>query len=338
MHNSNSNPSIAAVVLTHNRCAMLDECLDALCRQVHPLNEILVVDNASTDGTIEMLKRRYDSKISYVRLEENLGSAGGFYEGIRRAHEKGFDWIWVMDDDVRPEVDALQALVESPAYNNPSVGLLASLVLEARPKNQTPHYEQFNRIMVSCPESAGWLPVGVGQQRRFSRTMGFCPVVSMESLKSALIPVDGAGFLGILIRRDAISSVGPPLKELFMFWDDLEFTYRISRRFKMFIVPASKLLHWRGWDTRSPRKFLGFSKLGAGVPFTQLWRLYYYVRNEIYVRTKYAKPWLAPFIPPLMLARYLAVTLFFYDHPFPRCKTLCRAAFDGVLGRLGKRT
>lgn len=337
MQTSSGSPRIAAVVLTHNRCVLLDGCLNALCHQARPLDEILVVDNASTDGTVEMLKQKYDGMISYVRLKENLGSAGGFYEGIRRAHEKGYDWIWVMDDDVKPEADALRALVESPAFDDPSVGLLASLVLEARPKNQTPHYEQFSRVMASSREGAGWLPIGVGQQRRFSRTMGFCPAVNKDSLKSTLIPVDGAGFLGILIRREALSAVGFPLKELFMFWDDLEFTYRISRRFKMFVVPASKILHWHGWDARAPRKFLGFAKEGASVPTEQAWKIYYFVRNEIFVRTRYSKPWLGFLVPAAVLARSLGAAILFYDHPLERCKVLCRAGVDGILGRIGQR-
>jgi len=337
MQTSSGRLRIAAVVLTYNRCALIEECLEALCHQALPLDEILVIDNASTDDTREMLKQKFNGQITYVRLDENLGSAGGFYEGIRLAHEKGYDWIWVMDDDVKPAADALKALVESPAFDDPSVGLLASLVLDVKTKTQTPRYEQFNTVMAACPDGASWIPVGAGQQRRFSLTMGYRPAVNNESLEFPLIPVEGVGFLGILIRRDAISSVGLPLKELFMFWDDLEFTYRISRRFKMFVVPASKIFHRHGWDSRSPRRFLGFAKQGAGVPFERISRLYYFVRNEIYVRTKYAKPWLAPFVPVVILAKSFGATLLFYDHPLARCKILCRAGMDGILGRIEKR-
>jgi len=337
MQTSSGRPRIAAVVLTHNRCSLVEECLEALCHQALTLDEILVIDNASKDGTREMLKQKYTGEITSIRLEENLGSAGGFCEGIRLAHEKGYDWIWVMDDDVVPAADALKALVESPAFNDPSVGLLASLVLDVKVKSQTPRYEQFNTVMAACPDGASWIPVGAGQQRRFSKTMGYCPAVSKESLESPIIPIEGAGFLGILVRRDAISSVGLPLKELFMFWDDLEFTYRISRKFKMFVVPSSRIFHRHGWDSRSPRRFLGFAKQGAGVPFERISRLYYFVRNEIYVRTKYAKPWLAPFIPPALLIKSVGASLLFYDHPFSRCRLLCQAAFDATLGRLGMR-
>ena len=338
MQTSSTRPRIAAVVLTYNRCALVEECLDALCHQTHPLDEIVVIDSASTDGTQEMLKQKYNGQITHVRLEENLGSAGGFHEGIRLAHEKGYDWIWVMDDDVRPEVNALKALVESSAFGDPSVGLLASLVLDVKPRAQTPRYEEFNRVMAASPDCEGaWIPIGAPNYRFFTSTLGFRPAVTKETLKSPLVPVEGVGFLGILIRRSALSSVGLPLKELFFFWDDLELTYRISRKFKMFVVPSSRVFHGHVGDFRSPRKLLGFSKRGAGVPFGQISRVYYFVRNEIYARTKYAKPWLAPFVPPAILLKSVGAAIFFYDHPFARCKILFQAAFDGTLGRLGKR-
>jgi rhamnopyranosyl-N-acetylglucosaminyl-diphospho-decaprenol beta-1,3/1,4-galactofuranosyltransferase len=337
MQTSSGRPRIAAVVVTYNRCALLEGCLDALIRQDRPLDEILVIDNASTDSTREMLKQKYAGKITHVRMEENLGGSGGFYEGFRLAYEKGYDWIWVMDDDVEPAADALKALVQSPAFDDHSVGVLASLVLDAKAKSLTPQYEQFNTVMAAGPDGAGWIPVANGHYKRFNPIMSFRLVVSKDSLKSPLIAIEGAGFLGVMIRRDAISSVGLPLKDLFLTWDDTEFIYRISRRFKAFLVPSSKILHRSGWvtvDQSTPQRFM---RRGPGVPFAQAWRSYYYVRNEIFVRTRYVKPWLAPFIPVLALIRPLGATLVFYDHKVARCKLLLQAAMDGVRGRLGKR-
>src|ERR1035441_9411687 len=103
--------SIAAVVVTYNRKALLGECLDALLKQTHPLDAIYVIDNASTDGTKEFLNERgylRESKIRYVPLPDNTGGAGGFYEGLRHAFEAGFDWFWLMDDDVEPYLDGLE--------------------------------------------------------------------------------------------------------------------------------------------------------------------------------------------------------------------------------------
>ena len=92
----NKKEKIAAVVVTYNRKELLKECLDALLAQTHPLDSIILIDNASTDGTPEFLKEKGfldNPKIDYVRLSENSGGAGGFYEGMKRGYEKGFDWV-----------------------------------------------------------------------------------------------------------------------------------------------------------------------------------------------------------------------------------------------------
>jgi len=214
---------------------------------------------------------------------------------------------------------------------------LAPLVLDPMPRNGDPEPRETAGIMAASPSGSGLLPVASVHYKRFNAIMGFQLPVTQESLSSPLIPIEAAGFLGVMIQRRAIDAVGLPLKELYLYWDDTEFIYRISKRLKVFLVPSSRILHGQGGYQRSPRKFLGFAKLGAGVPIAQIWKLYYYVRNETYVRTKYARRWLAPFVAPLLLARYTATTLLFYDHPFPRCKVLCHATFDGILGRLGQR-
>ena len=313
MQTASSRLRIAAVVVTYNRRALLEGCLDALIRQERPLDEILVIDNASTDGTAEVLSGKYNGKVTHVRLQENVGGAGGFYEGIRMAHEKGHDWTWVMDDDVEPVPDALKALVESPAFNDPSVGFLASLVLDFNRKPQVFPYRRFNWLMAACP------------------------AVSEGSLDQPLVPIEAAGFLGGMVRREAIDAVGLPVKDLFIYWDDTEFIYRISRRFKVFLVPASKVIHKYVWVPPLRSSILGKMSRGPAVPLSESWRFYYNLRNSIFIRTRYVKPWLAPLVPVLAVTRPLGTALVFYDHKIARCKILCQAAIDGIRGRLGKR-
>ncbi|HEX5413933.1 MAG TPA: glycosyltransferase family 2 protein [Terriglobia bacterium] len=304
---------IAAVVVTYNRVRLLENCLDALIRQDRPLHEILAVNNASTDGTADMLEKKYNGTVTHVRLEENVGGAGGFYEGIRLAYEKGHDWIWVMDDDVEPMAGALSALAESPAFNDPTVGFLASLVLDSNLNAQVFPYRRFNRLMAARP------------------------AINEGSLDQPLVPIEAAGFLGGMIRREAIDAVGLPLKDLFIYWDDTEFIYRISRRFKVFLVPASKVIHRYVWVPPLRNSIFGRLLRGPAVPLSETWRFYYNLRNSIFIRTRYVKPWLAPLVPVLALTRPLGAALVFWDHKVARCKILCQAAIDGVLGRLGKR-
>ena len=106
----NKKEKTATVVVTFNRKNLLKECLDSLLNLSEKPDSIIIVDNNSSDGTEEMLKENYlENKIfDYLRLRENSGGAGGFYYGMKRAYEKNFDWLWLMDDDVVAEKNALE--------------------------------------------------------------------------------------------------------------------------------------------------------------------------------------------------------------------------------------
>jgi len=116
---------VCAVVVTYNRKKLLLECLEALLAQTRPLDAIYIIDNASTDGTSCLLKEKgyadtvlKKTHLFYVQMPENTGGAGGFHEGIKRAYERGYDWIWVMDDDAVPEPESLLRLLETVHSRN----------------------------------------------------------------------------------------------------------------------------------------------------------------------------------------------------------------------------
>ncbi len=136
----NTDQQVCAVVLTYNRKALLKECLEAIGQQSRPANALYIVDNASTDNTSDFLaewgyiahnaKEKHTAphedesweyhlsesttiRMHYLRMHENVGSSGGFHEGIKRAYEKGYDWIWVLDDDGRPDIDCLRRLMDA---------------------------------------------------------------------------------------------------------------------------------------------------------------------------------------------------------------------------------
>ena len=138
MNEENKKETVCAVVVTYNRKNLLLECLEAIRRQTRPVDGIYIIDNASDDGTPELLKEKgyipelppfsisepyeIEHKISnlvdgnhinvfYVRMHKNTGGAGGFYEGVKRRYERGYDWLWLMDDDVEPKPDALEIML-----------------------------------------------------------------------------------------------------------------------------------------------------------------------------------------------------------------------------------
>ena len=126
---------IAAIVVTYNRKDLLLQCLDRLLTQKGADCDVLVVDNASTDGTEQAVSQLKNPRIFYRNTGANLGGAGGFNFGMRWAVEAGYDYLWIMDDDTLPNPDALAELWAAHGRLNGEYGFLSSTVLWTDGKN-----------------------------------------------------------------------------------------------------------------------------------------------------------------------------------------------------------
>lgn len=303
---------IAAVVPTYNRRHLLERCLLSLLRQTRALDEIFVIDNASTDDTAGMLQREFFGKVTLVHLSENSGSAGGFREGIYRACERGHDWIWVMDNDAQPAPDALQALTDSPKFKDPQVGLLGSLVISADLRVQASHHLKLTGLMKEVPA-----------------TRETCP-------SELSVRLDAKSYTGSLIRRTVIETIGLPNQELFAYYDDLDYCCRIRQQFNLFLIPASRVIHADGKIT-SRTGLLRYCS--ERTPFEQRWKTFYTLRNKTFFMTRYAKVWALPAVflkTAISAARGVCGAIAFDDHKARRTALILRAWRDGLLGRLGK--
>lgn len=105
---------IFAIVVTYNRLELLKKSIGALRRQQR-LDQIVVVNNGSNDGTKEWLDGQADLQVIH---QENVGGSGGFHTGIKVAYDEGADWIWCMDDDVFPKDGCLDELLSLVALEN----------------------------------------------------------------------------------------------------------------------------------------------------------------------------------------------------------------------------
>ena len=121
----------AAIVVTYNRKELLLQNIEALLKQtVRNQLEIVIIDNASTDGTFEAIKRYVDKgEIIYINTGSNLGGAGGFQYGIRYAAEHDYEFVWVMDDDCIPRENTLEKFYEADQILKGDYGYLSSKVL-----------------------------------------------------------------------------------------------------------------------------------------------------------------------------------------------------------------
>ena len=126
--------SVASVTVAYNPARFLPRQIEALLRQTRPLQEIVVVDNASSDDTCELLAERYP-QVTVLKMSENLGMGGALAAGLAYAAlEKQHDWVWTFDGDSMPDDRALQALLEgadSLGNAGTKIGMVAPLPVHA---------------------------------------------------------------------------------------------------------------------------------------------------------------------------------------------------------------
>lgn len=232
-------PRIAAVVVTYNRKDLLLECLSCLQAQDYSSAsqadnttlDVLVIDNASTDGTAEALKpllakpadaiRTSDTTfpesptpaIHYFNTGSNLGGAGGFNYGMRKAVELEYDYVWVMDDDCMPHEDTLLGFLNADAELDGEYGYLSSV----------------------CRWVDGSICTMNTQRHPLTKNItDFSPDIQPATL---------ASFVSLFVPARIIKELGLPIKDFFIWSDDWEFTRRISRKYPCYLIGKSVVTH-----------------------------------------------------------------------------------------------
>ena len=209
--------SVIAVVVTYNRKELLKECIEALLNQNYQNCKILIVDNASTDGTKKYIENFINSgEIIYKNTGANLGGAGGFNYGMKEACNIGADFVWLMDDDCIVEENSLTELVNADKKLKGKYGFLASKVL--------------------------WTDGTICKMNIQKKNL-FKQVTENEYSESTILPIVMSTFVSFFIKSETIKQVGLPIKDFFIWADDLEYSRRISKRNKCYIVNNSRVVH-----------------------------------------------------------------------------------------------
>jgi len=236
----------AAVVVTYNRKDLLVRCLDTLLRQTEPLAQIYVIDNASTDGTADVIPDH--ERVTYLRLERNLGGAYGFAYGVREVLKGPYRHVWLMDDDCFAEEEAHAELMKWTAKSE----ALCGAVVARDGKYDLRHRRSFH-------------PVSLVE-----------PSVAAEVYEEPCTPIDLFTFVGALIHTDAVRRVGLPVDNFFFMYDDSEYALRLGKHgVQIHLVPASRIWHHGslsgnpGRHTYHPQKH------------------YYHIRNGLLIRRRY---------------------------------------------------
>jgi rhamnopyranosyl-N-acetylglucosaminyl-diphospho-decaprenol beta-1,3/1,4-galactofuranosyltransferase len=207
---------VTAVVVTWNRRDLLAESLAAVQAQTVQPDRVVVVDNASTDGTTNLLAAEFPD-LTVVRLRHNTGGAGGFAAGIRAALTAGCDLVWLLDDDTVPRRGALEALLDARRRYPGTPALLASRVLwtdgRDHPMN-TPRRKPLVR-----------------ERERAAAELAGC------------VPIRSASFVSVLVDAALVAARGLPVADYFLWNDDFEFTTRMVRGGVGLSCPASVVVH-----------------------------------------------------------------------------------------------
>ncbi len=244
---------IVATVVTYNRKELLNECIMSLLSQTIDNIDILVIDNNSNDGTYESLKHFIGEKsIKYFNTGKNLGGAGGFNIGVKKAYEMGYEYIWIMDDDTIPFPDCAEKLMAASQLLNEQYGFLSSY---AEWTDGSPCIMNIQTV------SPIWIE-------------------NNDHIKDGLLSVTYASFVSLFIRRNAIQKCGLPIKEFFIWGDDAEFTRRLSKKYDCFFVYDSRVTH-----KMKDNVWVDISNEDSD----RVNRFYYLYRNRMYISRKEGK-------------------------------------------------
>lgn len=208
---------VATIIVTYNRLPLLKEEICSIRKQSYQDFDIIVVNNGSTDETLEWLNEQPDI---IIINQDNQGCSGGMYTGIKYAVERGYDLCWVMDDDVEYKEDSLFELVKAYDSVSENVGFVCSRVegVNGQPMNVPP---------VDHRPSPNGYPY------------------YYEHAEKGLIKVIRGTFVSLLFSSSLIKNVGLPIKEFFIWGDDTEFTLRLSKNKTGYLCLNSIAIHKR---------------------------------------------------------------------------------------------
>ena len=299
--------SVASVTVAYNEAHVLPRQLDALLTQTRRLQEVIVVDNASTDGVRAMLAERYP-QVTVLTMRENLGVGGALAAGIAYAAlEKRHDWVWTFDADSVPRADALEALLEGVESQNgreDELGIVASMPV--------------HRGTGSCYSPLFWRD-------------GFVRPPA-EVLRQPIYYADLVISSGCMVRRDVVEKIGLPRADFFMDFIDFEYCLRArSRGYNVAVVTRSQLSHEIG---NARKVWLLRSRLWPGYA---PWREYYLTRNLAYAAWQLYPSQGAKRFVVRHLTRHATGVVFFSSSKLSCLKMMAQGFWDGVHGRLGVR-
>lgn len=301
----NPDKKIVAVIVTYNRKELLLECLTAILNQTYPVSSIIIVDNASSDGTEEALRKEHildNPIVDYCKMPTNTGGSGGFYKGLEIIKTKNdVDWAWIMDDDTIPMEDALYAFVQDldNLKNKKNISFLASCVkgMQNEPMN-VPNLE----TKVTGNGYPDWY----------------------MNLKNSMVKISCATFVSLLINQNAIQKCGLPCRDYFIWGDDSEYTKRLTT----FYGPA--YLSGNSWVCHKRRNAKAIS-IENEDDITRIKNYFYFYRNSLINSSVYEG--MKCYLKQLLKYIVLSIKILVHKNGFLKFITIQKGIWSSVLSK-----
>lgn len=236
-------PLVVAVVLNWNGYDDTAKCVLSLQKAAYANLQIILVDNASTDGSAGRLERDFP-ELPFIKLSHNGGYAAGNNAGIKLALERRADYVLVLNNDVIVNPGFLWPMVEL-AEKNPSAGVVTCKAL-LQSGNGRIYCTGGNISRLRC--------AGISLPSRSRDHEGEVQFIS--------------GCI-LLVRRKVFETIGCFDERFFMYFEDVEFSRRVKKHFKLFYTPKGVVYHKSGGGSKWKN-------------YTETY-LYYTARNRLWV-------------------------------------------------------
>lgn len=223
------NPLVVAVVLNWNGVDETIECVKSLHDSTYNNLEIVIVDNASTDNSVETINNIFP-QIKLIVNSTNSGYAGGNNLGIKWALNNKAEYVFILNNDVVVESTMIEKLIKG-LQKNPNAGLITGKVY---------YKEDSNRIFSGAGRFIRWRCTGVNRGSIFGRRY-------LHDRECFVNYISGVLFLA---KLEVFENLGLLDEKFFMYFEDLEFSMRVQKNYLMAYTPDAIAYHKSGGGTR----------------------------------------------------------------------------------------
>jgi GT2 family glycosyltransferase len=301
-------PSRVAIILVNwNTLDTTLDCIASLKACVYPDFRIIVVDNASTDGSADRIGKMHPD-IILIRSETNTGFTGGNNLGFQYSLSNGFDYSLMLNNDTFVEPDFLSILVEH-LEQHPETGAVQSRIHLNHDRNLLWNGGSFFNK---------WTGFAVAKGENKPATNEYLTTKEVDW-------ITGCAFL---VRNKVLQETGIFAGNMFMYSEDVDLSFRIREKgYKLAYVPNSVIYHIAGVSNKTKTK----AKEGYTNPLVH----YYNQRNRIWILKKYTRAYQVPTVVATNFFYILMVMCYFAARGrFVKLKAMTKAVKDGLLGSI----